>query len=350
MPDPASAAAQFAASIRERGLTIYEPVEMGDPDLWLPTQILESLLNKGLVGVSLAGMPLRTRSKAVKELICRALGYPVPRSFRRTQPQFPGQSFDVYVQKSDNVQVWNQEISVGRRYVLVRVDQQDSIARVKVVTGDTLRALDTTGTLTQKYQARVTVGNVPAELVARHDTELLRPLVSSSLQLSDVSSPSAQPEANQLLSIRDVFDRLTPLVGVTFTDSGHDQERNRGAELHRLVCRFLGYDSYHDDGRFPDVRHQLLEVKLQTSPTIDLGLVSPDSTEPLDVPRLDGRQVRHCDVRYALFYAAMDAGQVTLTHVFVSTGERFFTRFRQFQGNVRNRKLQIPLPRDFFEG
>ena len=119
--------------------------------------------------------------------------------------------------------------------------------------------------------------------------------------------------------------------------------------MHRLVCQHLGYADYRDDGKFPDVRHQLLEVKLQTSPTIDLGLVSPSSKEALDVPKIEGRQIRHCDVRYALFYAKTDGKSVTLTHLFLITGEKFFTRFPQFQGKVLNRKLQIPLPPDFFD-
>ena len=77
-------------------------------------------------------------------------------------------------------------------------------------------------------------------------------------------------------------------------DTGFDQERNRGAELHKLVCQRLGYLDYRDDGQFPDVRHQLLEVKLQSSPTIDLGLVCPDSEEALHVQKIEGRQIRHC--------------------------------------------------------
>ena len=98
-----------------------------------------------------------------------------------------------------------------------------------------------------------------------------------------------------------------------------------------------------------DVRHQLLEVKLQTSPTIDLGLVRPDSTEALDVPMVGGHQVRHCDVRYAVFYGSIAARMVKLTHLFLITGEGFFGRFRQFQGKMLNAKLQIPLPADFFD-
>ena len=349
MIDDSGSLNRYVAAIHRRVLTIYDQIEIGDPNLWIPTPDLQVLLHQGLVGISLEGMPLRTRSKVVKEQICRVLGYPIPRSFRRTQPRFPGQQFDTYVQKSNNLQIWNEEISASRRYVIVRVDAQDVIADVRVVSGDTLRLLDKTGTLTQKYQARLVIGDSSTELIASEDTELLKPFVKPSLDLSRASSPSMQPQAGQLLPIAEVFRRLTPLVGVTFPDSGYDQERNRGAELHRLVCQYLGYLHYHDDGRYPDVRHQLLEVKLQTSPTVDLGLVSPDSREALDVPHLEGEQVRHCDVRYALFYATTDGDNVLLTHFFATTGEHFFTRFPQFQGNVLNKKLQIPLPSDFFE-
>jgi hypothetical protein len=163
------------------------------------------------------------------------------------------------------------------------------------------------------------------------------------------SRPIDNPAVETLLPIRVVFKRLASLVGHTFADVGYDQERNRGAELHRLVCLKLGYKDYQDTGRFPDIRHQLLEVKLQTSPTIDLGLVQPDSHEPLDIPRIRGMQIRPCDVRYALFHAHTDGTQVVLTHFYLTTGEAFFSRFPQFQGKVVNKKLQIPLPGNFFD-
>lgn len=349
MSTAADAAARYVDAIRRSGLSIYDPIEIGDPELWIPTPELESLLDRGLRGVSLAGLPLRTRSKVVKTRVCEILGYPVPTSFTRTQPRFPGQFFDTYVQKSNNLQVWNEQLTPTRRYVMIRAGADGVVKRVKVVTGDTLALLDTTGTLTQKYQARLNPGTSQTELIADQDTTLLRSLVRESVDLKRVASPIDHPAAGQLLPIGQVFDRLKTLVGVRFGYRGYDQERNRGAELHTLICQHLGYADYRDDGRFPDVRHQLLEVKLQTSPTIDLGLVRPDSTEPLGVPKIAGRQIRHCDVRYALFSAQIDGSNVTLTHFFLTTGERFFTRFPQFQGKVLNKKLQIPLPADFFD-
>jgi hypothetical protein len=340
---------RYVRAISRRQISIYDPIEIGDPELWIPAHELQELLSRGLVGISLVGLPLRTRSKVVKEHVCTALGYPIPPSFKKTQPRFPGQLFDTYVQKSNNLQVWNEELSPTRRYVIIRVNEDDTITKVKVVTGDTLARLDTTGTLTQKYQARLIKGNTDAELITERDTALLYPFARSDIDLKTIASPTNHPAAGQLLPIKDIFERLRGLVGESFLDKGYDQERSRGTELHRLVCRHLGYTSYCDDGQFPDIRHQLIEVKLQTSPTIDLGLVCPNSTEPLDVPKIGGNQIRHCDVRYAMFYAKTDGRNVTLTHLFLTTGEKFFSRFPQFQGKVLNKKLQIPLPDDFFD-
>ena len=338
----------YVKSIADSGLTIYDPIEIGDPVLWVPTPELEAILDEKLRGISLAGLALRTRSKVVKESVCRALGYPVPSSFKKTQPRFVGQMFDTYAQKSNNLQVWNEELSPTRRYVILRVDEVDQIARVKVVNGEELAQLDTTGTLTQKYQARLIPGEASEELVSPTDTDALMPHTRAGANLAQTVSPIDHPAHGLILPIGEVFERLRGAVGRSFADAGWDQERNRGAALHRIVCELLGYADFRDDGRFPDVRNQLLEVKLQTSPTIDLGLVRPASEEPLDVPQVAGTQVRHCDVRYALFYAQTDGASVTLTHLYLTTGASFFSRFPQFGGKVLNKKLQIPLPSDFF--
>lgn len=340
---------KYVKSIAASGLTIYDPIEIGDPELWVPTPELEAILDEKLRGVSLAGLALRTRSKVVKESVCRALGYPVPPSFKKTQPRFVGQMFDTYAQKSNNLQVWNEELSPTRRYVILRVDEADQIASVKVVNGEELAQLDTTGTLTQKYQARLIPGVASEELISPTDTDALLPHTRAGANLAQSVSPIDHPTHGLILPIGEVFERLRGAVGRSFPDAGWDQERNRGAALHRIVCELLGYADYRDDGRFPDVRNQLLEVKLQTSPTIDLGLVKPASEEPLDVPQIAGTQVRHCDVRYALFYAQTDGAEVTLTHLYLTTGASFFSRFPQFGGKVLNKKLQIPLPSDFFD-
>lgn len=345
----ANRAVAFQRRILESGMTIYQKIQIGDLKYWIPSQELQFLLIRGLRGASLKGLPLRTRSKVVKELVCKSLGYPTPSSFRKTQPRFLGQCFDTYVQKSNNLQIWNEELSPTRRYALIRVSGEDVITTVRVVDGETLSFLDTTGTLTQKYQASVGKIVAPYELVSKKDSDrILSVATGPKAKLSKVDKPTDHPSQDSLFGISELFQMLKGLIGTNFTSVGHDQERNRGGILHQKVCEQLGYKAYLDNGRFPDVRHQLLEVKLQSSPTIDLGLVTPDSEEPLDVPMFGNAQIRHCDVRYAIFCASVAGTKIQLDSLILTTGKDFFKRFKRFEGKVLNKKIQLPLPADFF--
>lgn len=340
-------AALRVALIRASDATIYDANEPGSPG-YFPATELEACLAEGLRGFSVEGLPLRTRSKRVKERICDVLGYPVPKSFKRVKAaaRFPAQDFDVYVQSADNLQIWNATLSPTRRYVLVR-ESQGRLGRVRVVAGADLAKLDTTGTLTQKYQARFVRATEPSELISALDTEALQPALAMKIPRRIVVAPVAQPVSGSLLPITELWRRLRTLVERRFPDSGANQERSRGASLHRLVCEALGYTSYGDDGRFPDVRNQLLEVKLQTAATIDLGLVTPDSEALLDLGGADAPQTRHCDVRYALFAAETDGETVQLKGLYLTTGRDFFRRFPRCEGKVLNRKLQLKLPKGF---
>lgn len=335
------------AAIRASGKTIYDPIVIGG-ELWFTAEHLEEVLQAGLSGFDVSGQAIRTRSKNVKRKVAEILGYPVPSSFKKCQPRFPGQDFDTYVQAADNLQIWNEELSASRRYVLIRVDPSGKITKVKVINGGELAKLDTTGTITKKYQAKVTGLDNPTELISKTDTANLQPLLAAAYSYPLDASPTSTAVPGEILPISEVFERLSTIVGKTFPDMGSIQERNRGAGLHNLICSALGYTSYGDTGQFPDVPHQLLEVKLQTSPTIDLGLVLPSSEAPLGIPMLNGIQVRHCDVRYAVCCGETNGKAVTINHVILTTGAGFFTRFTQFQGKVINGKLQLPLPADFF--
>ncbi|UWQ49335.1 restriction endonuclease [Leisingera caerulea] len=339
----------YSKAIAAKGLTIYSDIPVGDPELWIPTPELEELLDKKLTGMGGFDLPNRTRSKLLKTRVCCALGYPAPSTFSKVQPRFPGQMLDVYGQKSNNLQVWNEELAPTRRYVIPGIDDEGKIYRVRVVNGEELAKLDRTGKLTQKYQAGLNGGGTETELVATQDTDNLRELVSASYAPEVDTKPTDAPVKHEIISIETIFERLKSSVGQSFTDPGRGQDRNRGAELHKLVCKLLGYSKYYDNGQFPDIRHQLLEIKLQTSPTIDLGLVLPDCKDPLDVPQVAKSQIRQCDVRYAIFYATSDGEKVKLTHFYLTTGESFFKRFRQFKGNELNKKQQIRLPSDFFD-
>ncbi|WP_025733951.1 hypothetical protein [Carnimonas nigrificans] len=60
--------------------------------------------------------------------------------------------------------------------------------------------------------------------------------------------------------------------------------KTRGQTLEGMVARALGYIVSQGDllaGGLPDIKNQALEVKLQDSPTVDLGLYSPEFEEPI---------------------------------------------------------------------
>lgn len=338
---------EYVDNIRNSGFTIHSPITIGHPTLWIPDEHLEYLLNESLCGRNVE-LKIRTRSKVIKQWICEALGYPIEKTFPKCQPRFTGQNFDVYNQKSNNLQIWNEEITPQRRYVIVGIDHNEVIHKVKVINGTELADLDKTGKITTKFQAQFGRSDLQCELISNSDTPTLLPYLSNeNFQPSHETSPIDYPSAQQILPIREIYSRLSGLVGKEFIDPGVLQDRNRGAGLHNLVCEALGYSSYADDGKFPDVKNQVLEVKLQTSPTIDLGIVCPNSNEGIGFP-VGVTPIQHNDTRYAVFYAQTNNSHVTITNLVVTTGRDFFSRFQQFQGNVMNGKIQMSLPNDFY--
>lgn len=344
---PGSPLDQKLRAIRNSKLSIYDSLA-NRPDLFLTVDELEVALIEKLRGLALGSYPIRTRSKVFKSAVCEALGYPVPATFQKVQPRFPGQDFDTYVQKSNNLQIWNEEISATRRYVVARPDAKGIIKAVRVLTGEALAKLDKTGTLTKKYQARRKSGRTSSCLLSTYDTNhvISEFLPVNNVDLSSVS-PTAKPSKRHVLSVKAIYAQLLNLVGTKIPDPGHDQERNRGAGLQRAICTALNLKDYADKGQWPDILSQALEIKLQTAQTIDLGLVLPNSRTPAQEV---GATIEHRDIRYAVFYGdKQEDGTVLLTSVVVTTGEDFFNEFDKFGGKVINAKLQIPLPGDFFD-
>lgn len=337
----------YQRNISESGYSIYEIIDSSSETLYIPTEILQLIIKKSMVGLSLQGLPLRTRSKVVKQKICESLGYPIPKSFKKTQPRFLGQNFDVYTQKSLNVQIWNEEITSDRRYVFIEVNEEDIVINVRVITGEQLAKYDNTGTITTKYQATMYHYDKSC-LLTENDTDNVCDIIGCRNPNLGNLNPNSYPSQKSLLPVSELFNRLVCLEGCEFDYISATQERNRGAVIHSAVCKALGYSIYDDDGTYPDICNQLLEIKLQTSPTIDLGLHSPE----------DGSCILSCygksfyseDVRYAIFDGIVDRtrGKVFIDRVYVTNGLCFIQNFPLFQGKKQNAKIQVPLPSDFF--
>lgn len=338
-------ASERANSIRGRGIDIYTAV---DPGLFFPDEELESYLDYTLRGRKLGG-PIRTRSKLAKQIVAEALGYGRPSSFKRIRPRFPGQDLDVYVQQDNNLQIWNEELSPERRYVLIRPGSDDIVRSVRVVRGQHLAQWDRTGVLTSKYQAQRCSGRSGSVLVSPNDTDIFTdvfqpvPLLDGALwdyRSSDLPVPGA------LMPIAQVFDRLLNLVDTRIQATGPGQDRKRGELLQQRVSDKLGIGEYANYGQWPDIVNQVLEVKLQTSSTIDLGLVLPNDTTSV---RSFGSRIRHCDARYLIVYGeVLVSREVEMHSIVLAAGTDFFKEFVQFGGLTKNKKRQIRLPSDLF--
>jgi len=346
MAPPLDDALEIRAAVAELGFDIYEPLT-AYPEAVYTTAELEALLSHVLEG-QVFDAPIRARAKLAKQATANALGYPAPKTLKKTKPRFPGQDLDVYVQQSHNLQIWNDEISPTRRYAILGLDAKSRVYAVRVIEGIELAPFDRTGTLTSKYQAKRIAGRTGSTLVVPADTEAL---IHELAPVSDVDpvalammNPANQPANGQVFTIEALHRKLLGLIGQALPYS--PSERQRGELLHRAACEALGLGSYADTGQFPDILCQALEVKLQSAGTIDLGLVSPSSEEPALTlsPRL-----RHCDTRYLIAYASHQADAFVIDEIVVSTGAAFYGEFQQFGGLVQNKKLQLRLPRDFFD-
>lgn len=331
--------------IRASQPSIYDPPATELTGLFYTPTELDALLRKELVGrTDLQDLPIRTRSKVAKTLVCEALGYTAPTTFTKVNPRLRHLNVDVYSQQSTNLQIWNQEVDAARRYVIL-ILKDDTIADIRVIAGADLAQFDTTGTLTSKFQANRIHEYGGSVLVSPRDTMPLLKTFEPSAVIPTSVSPVEPPSPGRVLDILSVFDCLSKLIGRTFDDPGQAQERNRGSVVHREACAALGLSHYADHGQFPDILSQLLEVKLQLARTIDLGLELPSSESPL--ASANG-VVTVSDVRYAIFYGDRSGSEFTLTALVVVTGKDFFNEFRQFAGKVSNSKLQLRLPSEWF--
>jgi len=130
-----------------------------------------------------------------------------------------------------------------------------------------------------------------------------------SLDLAD-GEPLANAPADPaiLYSLEELATLLNPLMGIDAPrDEGNRilEVRPKGHWFEFEVVKSLGYHYPPGAGLFPDLRHQLLEVKHHTgkSVTIDFGHHHPGSEEVLEARWNEKARIRVCDIRYLIALA-----------------------------------------------
>lgn len=315
---------------------------------WLNDESLFEIIKEGLSTFSPGIYPVKTRKKLFKNKICEILGYEIPKSFqRKVKPMFPMLNFDLYIQESHNLQIWNEKIDTDRRYVIVKIDNMGNLINLKVIRGIDLSIYDTTGKLTTKLQAKLMIRDIKTILYSEIDTENLSKLIKSN-SLDNSRLPCDEPEQDKILSIKEIFEKLKVITTGEYNFINTQTDRERGDIVHKICSKLLGYLNDKDNGQFPDIRNQLLEIKLQTSPTIDIGLEYPSSIR-INRKLSTSFDLKNEDVRYAIIYAEIKDNIVNIKNLVLVNGRNFFEVFPQMQGNVINGKIQLPLPKSFFD-
>ncbi|MEP0842575.1 MAG: hypothetical protein HRF43_07670 [Phycisphaerae bacterium] len=126
---------------------------------------------------------------------------------------------------------------------------------------------------------------------------------------------SAPADPDLLYSLEELAVLIRPLMGIEAPRDGNNrilEVRPKGHWFEFEVVRCLGYHYPPRAGLFPDVRHQLLEVKHHTGKTItiDFGQHHPGSDEILETRWNEKMRARVCDVRYLIALAPPPAFRV----------------------------------------
>ena len=139
-----------------------------------------------------------------------------------------------------------------------------------------------------------------------------------SLDLGD-GDPLANAPADPALlyTLDEIATLVKPLMGVDAPrdDGGRILEvRPKGHWFEFEVARRLGYHYPPGSGLFPDLRHQLFEVKHHTgkSVTIDFGHHHPGSEVVIDARWNERTRVKVCDIRYLIALAPPPAHKVSV--------------------------------------
>ncbi len=340
------------------------------------------------------------KSQWVKFQILELLGYQKPDGLRTTQarqskPKFIHQLLDIFVQSSRNLQIWNYVpyadiIIPGEwneeskypyryqdcRYLLVFHNSDRVILKATLVTGNELSEWDTTGTQTIKWQAnaRRSYRNEISSQIITSPIEPLQSKFTGYTQqplerkrgpiLQEYQNPlerkrryilqedlnpqfpliKERPNPTYLFTHNEIKQALNTLIGRKFDNLGTGQERSIGQALEREIAKALGYQHYQqtDTGDYPDLLHQLIEVKFQFSGTIDLGNHLPTDQSLIEASWNEW-DITSRDIRYIVALMEKDVhGNFIVDSIVITSGEKFNQYFSIGQG--KNFKIQIPIP------
>lgn len=283
-------------------------------------------------------------------------------------PKITREFIDTYIVTSGNsynLQVWNRipasqslliKYESGEslkcsdvRFVLVRIDIiKNVIASIIILTPDYIeKKFGKFGKPTIKHQllisnkVRKTIYESSDKILSFPDSKKLTYFIRH-----DYSAPKSgmvsEPDIQNLFSITLIKKIVAEkLIGLKLDAAS---TKNRGQALEKKVLELLGYEAKENEllyGAFPDIRNQLLEVKVQDTQTVDLGKFSPEKEEIV----IAESKLTTFDVRYLI--ALTNPKTEIIEGIILSPGEKLGEIFSYVSNE--SYKCQRSIPMTFFD-
>lgn len=337
-----------------------------------PEELVEAL--KPLIGqmIPMTGKP-RTDGSNFRKIITNHLlskympeaanEYEIIPPKQKGVPTFLREYIDTYIVttgNSYNLQVWNRnptsssvQVELGNgeallasdvRFVLGKINTDNRIESIVIMTPEYIEnRFGKFGKPTIKQQ--LIISNKKREDIIRDggmiidDVSLPQEFLARGNEVIN-DNISIKDEPQKVLPIKTIDARITDkLIGKKLDISLSTKQR--GQQLERFVAYQLGYRVVQDslEGGYPDIRNQMLEVKVQDSPTIDLGKYSPQFEEQIN----DNFTTR--TIRYLI--ALTDAIDGTIDGLIICPGEELGKNFTYVA--EKSFKCQRSIPMNFFE-
>jgi hypothetical protein len=322
----------------------------------------------------------RTDGSNVRKLVAATLEkYPLPElaeigQFEIVPPKGKGipkialEFVDTYIVSSGisyNLQVWNRIPSAETllirydngenlkctdvRFVFVKINIEElKIASVVILTpGYIVKNFGVFGQPTIKHQLLISK-KVRQEIYGSFDKILVFPdskrmtyYIQHEYRPPNMNM-TEEPNIKNLYSIELLRIRVAEkLIGFKL---GAASTKNRGQALEKKTLELLGYTVKDEDllyGAYPDIRNQLLEVKVQDSPTVDLGKFSPNKEEVV----AQEFNLTTFDVRYLIVLT--NPQTEIIEGVILCPGEKLGEIFSYV--STESYKCQRAIPMKFFE-
>lgn len=287
---------------------------------------------------------------------------------RKGVPKIVREFIDTYIVTtgtSYNLQVWNRipasntlliKYESGEsllcndvRFVFVRIDPVKSvIASIIILTPKYIEEkFGKFGRPTVKHQllisskARKAIYESKERILSFPDSKKLSYHITHDYK-PPISGMVEEPELKELYSIP-LLRKLVAekLIGVRLDPAA---TKNRGQLLERMTLNLLGYEKQKNEilfGGFPDIKNQLLEVKVQDSPTVDLGKFTPEA----EVIVISEKNLTTFDVRYLIALSNSQTG--IIEGIILAPGEKLGELFSYISN--QSYKCQRSIPMNFFD-